>query len=370
MKTAIIWDERYIDHDIGKQVYAIDKDVEMTSGLAFENPYRIKLVYELLEKTGFIDKLTEYTPELAAEEDLLKVHSKQMIEKVKGASKNKTNTAVGEAAVSAPGSYEIALLSAGGAKKAVDVVFEEKDVKQSYALIRPPGHHATRNSPMGFCLFNNVAIAAEYAKEKFGLERIMILDWDVHHGNGTQDIFYDDPSVLFVSIHQDKNYPLQGGEIYETGELEGEGCNINIPLVPGCGDVEYVKVIEEIVVPAVNVYQPQLIFVSAGQDANMYDPLSRMTVTREGFRKMMAKVRDLAAVHCESRLVVIQEGGYSLPYFPLATFGVIEGLLNESYQWEADIEKLLPFADFKPDIDPIIDEVKRTFPTIFKERIV
>lgn len=370
MKTALIWDERYKDHDIGKQVYAIDKDVEMTSGLAFENPYRIKLVYELLEKTGLIDKLTEYTPEFAAEEDLLKVHTKQMIEKVKGASKNKTNTAVGEAAVSVPGSYEIALLSAGGAKKAVDVVFEEKDVKQSYALIRPPGHHATRNSPMGFCLFNNVAVAAEYAKEKFGLERIMILDWDVHHGNGTQDIFYDDPSVLFISIHQDKNYPLQGGEICETGELEGEGCNINIPLVPGCGDVEYVRVIEEIVVPAVNVYKPQLIFVSAGQDANMYDPLSRMTVTREGFRKMMAKVRCLAAVHCESRLVVIQEGGYSLPYFPLATFGVIEGLLNESYQWKADIEKLLPFADFKPDIDPIIDDVKRTFPTIFKERNV
>lgn len=367
MKTALIWDEKYSEHDIGKQKYVLSKELEMNSGLAFENPYRLNLVHELLEKTQLINKMVAYKPEFAREEDLLKVHTTEMVEKVKEASKNKVNIEVGEAAVSSPGAYEIALLSAGGAKKAIDVVFEEQDVKQSYALIRPPGHHATRTSPMGFCLFNNVAVAVEYAKEKFGMERVLVLDWDVHHGNGTQDIFYHDPSVLFISIHQDKNYPLEGGEIAETGENDGKGFNINIPLIPGCGDQEYIKVIDQIITPAVNAFKPQLIIISAGQDANLYDPLSRMMVTREGFRTMVTKVRELAAVHCADRLVIIQEGGYSLPYFPIATLGVIEGLLDENYPWQADIEKLLPYSGFKPVIDPILAEVKKAFPAIFKE---
>lgn len=220
---------------------------------------------------------------------------------------------------------------------------------------------------MGFCLFNNVAVAVEYAKEKYGLERILVLDWDVHHGNGTQDIFYQDQSVLFISIHQDKNYPLEGGEVSEIGELEGEGFNINVPLMPGCGDYEYTEVIDQIVAPAVRAYQPQLIIVSAGQDANIYDPLSRMMVTREGFKAMTAKIRELAAEHCNSRLVIIQEGGYSLPYFPIATLGVIEGLLNERYQWKAGIEELLPYSGFRPDISPVLEDVKQKFPAIFKE---
>lgn len=367
MKTALIWDERYQQHDIGKQQYNFGDNSEMYSGLAFENPYRINLVHEVLEKTGLIQKMKSYQSDFATEKDLLRVHTEEMVERVKEASKSDTNTVVGEAAVSSPGSYEIALLSAGGAKKAVDVIFEEEDIEQSYALIRPPGHHATRNSPMGFCLFNNVAVAVEHAKETYGLERVLVLDWDVHHGNGTQDIFYEDPSVLFISIHQDKNYPLEGGEVSEIGELAGEGFNINVPLMPGCGNHEYTEVIDQIVAPAVKAYQPQLIIVSAGQDANIYDPLSRMMVTREGFKSMTAKMRELAAEHCERKLVVIQEGGYSLPYFPIATLGVVEGLLNESYPWQADIEELLPYSGFKPDIAPVLEDVKKAFPAIFKE---
>ncbi len=367
MRTALIWDERYKEHDIGKQKYISIDEFEMDSGLAFENPYRLSLAHELLEKTGLLNEMVSYKPDFATDEDLLKVHTTEMVEKVRNASKNKTNTEVGEAAISSPGSYEIALLSAGGAKKAIDVVFEEQDIKQSYALIRPPGHHATRTSPMGFCLFNNVAIAVEYAKEKFSLERILVLDWDVHHGNGTQDIFYQDPSVFFISIHQDKNYPLEGGEITETGELSGKGFNMNIPLIPGCGDQEYMEVIDQVVTPAVQTFKPQLIIVSAGQDANIYDPLSRMMVTREGFKKMTVKTKELAAIHCDSRLVIVQEGGYSLPYFPIATLGVVEGLLEKSLSWQAEIEKLLPNSDFNPVIDPILNEIRKMFPTIFKE---
>lgn len=366
MKTGFIWDDRYKHHDVGKQKYVIDQDVFMTSDLAFENPSRINLVYELLEKSGFVEKMVRFSPAPANERDLLKVHTNEMIEKVKQGSKNRSYTEVGEAALTSFGSYEIALLSAGGAKKAVDVVFTEENINQSFALIRPPGHHATRTSPMGFCLFNNVAIAVEHAKATYGIERILVLDWDVHHGNGTQDIFYEDPSVLFISIHQDKNYPLHGGEIVETGNLQGEGFNINIPLIPGCGDEEYLRVIDEIIEPAVKFFKPELILISAGQDANIYDPLSRMMVTRNGFKLMTKKIKELAAEYCYQRLIVIQEGGYSLPYFPLATFGVVEGLLSEDYKWEADIEKLIPFVNFHPNIDPILTEIKKTFPSIFK----
>lgn len=365
MTTALIWDERYSTHDLGKQQYVFENGAQMDSGLSFENPERIKLVYELLQNAGFLNKMKQFLPYAATEADLLKVHSSTMIDKVKKQQNTKVITQVGEAALMSDGSYDAALLSAGGAMKAIDVLFQEEAVKQSYALIRPPGHHATRNSPMGFCLFNNVAVAATHAKDTFGAEKVLILDWDVHHGNGTQDIFYEDPSVCFISIHQDKNYPLIGGEISETGKNEGKGFNINIPLIPGCGDHEYIRVVEEIVAPVVQSFKPDLILVSAGQDPNLYDPLSRMMVTRNGFRMMMEKMRELATIHCDGKLAVFQEGGYSLPYFPIATLGVVEGLLNESFLWQADIEMIVPFNGFNLNIDNILDDVKKAFPNVF-----
>lgn len=365
MNTAFIWDERYSDHDLGKQKYDFDNGNYMESGLAFENPERLKLTHQLLNNVNFLNKMKAFAPHFATEEDVLSAHSEEMLRRVKEQKEVTSPVEVGEAALMSSDSYQTALLSAGGAMKAIDVLFEESDISQSYAFIRPPGHHATRNSPMGFCVFNNVAIAAEHAKKQYGVEKVLILDWDVHHGNGTQDIFYEDNQVFFISIHQDKNYPVYGGEIEETGANKGKGFNMNIPLVPGCGDEEYTHIIDTIVAPAVESFQPDLILVSAGQDPNLYDPLSRMMVTRDGFRAMMQKVKHLAKEHCDGKLAVFQEGGYSLPYFPLATLGVFEGLLDSKVDMETDIEKLLPYTAFRPAIDAILQEVKQTFPKIY-----
>ncbi len=366
MTTAFIWDERYNKHDLGKQKYDFENGTFMESGLAFENPERLKLTHQLLDYTNLLHEMKAFSPYFATEEAILRAHSADMLERVKKHKNIQVPTEVGEAALMSTDSYDTALLSAGGAMKAVDVLFEEPDITQSYALIRPPGHHATHNSPMGFCVFNNIAIAAEHARKYHGTNKILILDWDVHHGNGTQDIFYEDNHVFFISIHQDKNYPLYGGEIQETGDGVGEGFNLNIPLVPGCGDDEYMHILETIVEPAVASFEPDLIFISAGQDPNLYDPLSRMMVTRDGFRRMMQKMKTIAKTYCNGKLAVFQEGGYSLPYFPLATLGVFEGLLDTSVPIQTDIEKLLPFTAFHPEIDPILQEVKQTFPEIYQ----
>lgn len=365
MKTALIWNETHTLHNLGMQKYTFSSESDVESGIAFENPRRINLVYELLEHTGLLNKMKVYKPYKAQEVDILKVHSERLLKNIKNVKNVKKPTEIGESVFISQGSYEASLLSAGGAMKAIDVLFEDKGIEQSYALIRPPGHHATYDSSMGFCIFNNVAVAASHAQDNYGVEKIFIIDWDVHHGNGTQDIFYENKNVFFTSIHQDKNYPIYGGEITEIGQGSGKGFNLNVPLMPGCGNKEYLRVLEEIIKPAVKSFQPDLILVSAGQDSNLYDPLSRMMVTREGFNLMMKKVRQLASQYCDGKLAVFQEGGYSLPYFPIATLGLVEGLLNQKVDWEADIEKQIPYNAFHPNIDYLLSNIKNNFSSIY-----
>nr|WP_318036021.1 hypothetical protein [Halobacillus shinanisalinarum] len=179
---------------------------------------------------------------------------------------------------------------------------------------------------MGFCLFNNAAIAANYAKEKYGLNRIMILDWDVHHGNGTESAFYSDPDVLFVSIHQEYVFPAGRGLHEHTGEEEGQGYNVNIPLPAGTGDDGYLYAFEKIVVPIAEQFDPELIIVSAGQDPSRFDPLGRMLMTADGFGKMTSIVKKMAERHCNGRLIALHEGGYSTSYVPFCTLRIIEEL--------------------------------------------
>jgi acetoin utilization deacetylase AcuC-like enzyme len=193
---------------------------------------------------------------------------------------------------------------------------------------------------MGFCVFNNVAIAARYAQKVYGAARVLIADWDVHHGNGTQTVFYHDPTVLFVSLHEAGYYPLESGRAEELGTGNGNGYTINLPLPSATGDAGYRHAFEQVVLPALRAFAPQLILVSAGQDANAFDPLGRMRVQRSGFRYMAAALRELAQECCTGRLVVLQEGGYSLPYLPIATLGVLEGLTG----WDAPFDDPHPFA--------------------------
>ncbi|AMA72413.1 MULTISPECIES: class II histone deacetylase [Aneurinibacillus] len=323
---GFVFHEDYVKHDTGEQVYVVGGNETLNVGLEFENHFRVRYIKEMLEKSGLLAKMKTFVPEPATDRDLLRVHTQRHIDNMKETAR-KGLRVFGPEAYGCPVSEEIARLSAGGAMKAVDIAMDN-EVKQAYALIRPPGHHATSDQAMGFCLYNNVAIAARYALDVYGLERVAIVDWDVHHGNGTQDIFYHDKNVLFISVHEDSYFPANTGKIEEVGEGEGEGYNVNIPLPSGTGNAGYQYAFEQLVLPILEKYEPQLLLISAGQDPNCMDPLSRMVVTREGFRYMAKVVRELAERICDGRLVILQEGGYSLPYLPIATLGVIEGLMD------------------------------------------
>lgn len=324
--TGFVFHEDYRKHDTGEQIYTVEKQM-LNVGLEFENHLRVHLIREMLEKSGLLANMTPFVPQPAAEADLLRVHTQRHVSQMKEIA-HTGQRVFGPEAYGCPVSEEIARLSAGGALKAVDIAMNDEEIMQAYALIRPPGHHAGTDQAMGFCLYNNVAIAARYALEVYGLERVAIVDWDVHHGNGTQEIFYQDQNVLFISIHEAGYFPLDSGNAEEVGEGEGEGCNINIPLPPATGDEGYRYTFEQLVLPILEEYKPQLLLVSAGQDPCGLDPLSRMMVMRPGFRYMATALRELAEKVCEGRLAVLQEGGYSLPYLPIATLGVMEGLMD------------------------------------------
>jgi acetoin utilization deacetylase AcuC-like enzyme len=232
----------------------------------------------------------------------------------------------GEAGEETPfgrGSYEIALLAAGGCLTAVDAVLDGK-VDNAYALVRPPGHHAERDRGRGFCIFGNVALAAMHAREARGLSRVAIVDWDVHHGNGTEHAFYSDPTVLTISIHQDNNYPPGSGAIADAGSGAGAGYNINVPLPPGSGVGAYVAAFEHVVAPALRAFRPELILVASGLDASAMDPLASMMMTSDGYRKLTQIVLAAARDVCDGRVVACHEGGYSPAYVPYCGLAIME----------------------------------------------
>jgi acetoin utilization deacetylase AcuC-like enzyme len=209
-----------------------------------------------------------------------------------------------------PDSVEVAALAAGAGIAAVDAALDGS-VARSFVLPRPPGHHATPQRGMGFCIFNTIAVAAAYALER-GVSRVMIIDWDVHHGNGTQDAFYDSDQVLFVSLHQSPLYPGSGAAS-ERGAGRGSGFTRNVPLRAGGGDDVYRAAFDEVVVPAAAAYQPELVLISAGFDAHVADPLANMRVTEAGFTGMARRAREIAETYAEGRMIAFLEGGYDPP---------------------------------------------------------
>ncbi len=233
------------------------------------------------------------------------------------------------------GSCEVALKAAGGALAGVDSLLSPSASRPDslFALIRPPGHHATPDQAMGFCLFNNAAIAARYAQERHGVERVAILDWDVHHGNGTQDAFWDDPSVLVISLHQWPLYPGTGW-LAETGTGDGEGATVNLPMPPGCGDREYLEAMGVVVEPTLEAFDPGLLIVSAGQDGHFADPLSSEAITAAGYNRLAGRSASIAR-RLGIGLLAVHEGGYNLATLPgldraiLAGFGGYPADLDE-----------------------------------------
>jgi len=293
-----------------------------------ENAERIDAVVDHLTTGPDRERLTVLEARRADEEDIARVHTRAHIDLVNDFSAAGPTWIDGDTVVS-PGTYEVAMRAAGAAMVAVDEVCgrgasgSERSPDSLFALIRPPGHHATADRAMGFCMFNQAAVAARYAQEVLGVERVAILDWDVHHGNGTQDIFEADPSVLFISLHQWPLYPGTGW-LEEVGTGDGRGQTVNLPMPPGSGDREHVDAIERVVLPIMSDFDPGLVIVSAGQDGHIADPLSSQSLTVAGYNELAARTADFAAARGIG-IVAVHEGGYNPETLPLLDYAILAG---------------------------------------------
>jgi acetoin utilization deacetylase AcuC-like enzyme len=280
-------------------------------------------LHNLLVASGMTDALVPLPVEPATRQQLEAVHTPEYVARIKVESEAGGGMA-GEVTPFGPGGYAIAALAAGGCIGAVDAVLEGK-VDNAYALVRPAGHHAMPEAGRGFCIFTNTAIAARHAQQAHGIERIAIVDWDVHHGNGPQAVFWDDPSVLSISLHQANWYPRDEGEADELG-ADGKGTNVNVPLPPGSGIGAYRYAFERVVLPAIRRHDPGLVIVSCGFDASGMDPSGRMLLTSADFAALTSMCREAAEELCKGRLVLCHEGGYSPLYVPFCGLAVIEEL--------------------------------------------
>jgi acetoin utilization deacetylase AcuC-like enzyme len=243
-------------------------------------------------------------------------------------------------------SYDLALLGAGSALSALALVMAGQ-ARNAHAMLRHSGHHASRDQGYGFCVFNNVAVAARAAQEEHGLGRVAILDIDAHHGNGTESIFYRDPDVLTISVHQDRLFPIETGGLDAQGEGDGLGRNLNVNLLGGTGDGGYLDALDRVVAPAIRAFAPELILVACGVDASPYDPMAQLAVTASAFGVIGDRLRELAEEVCAGRLVTVQEGGYSHQYAPFCWLALIEGMAVVEERHEDPFEPFLAGAGFR-----------------------
>ncbi len=304
MKTGIVKDWRYLEHWIGENHP--------------ESPKRLEAVYRAIEEDPDLASLPLIEPRLATEEELAFIHTPSYIESIRE-TEGRPRVYLDPDTCTSARSYEVARLAVGGVLEAVDQVMEGR-FENAFALVRPPGHHAEASRAAGFCIFNNVAIAAEHLLIKHGLQRILIVDWDLHHGNGTQHAFYAREDVLYFSTHQFPHYPGTGFW-NEVGTGKGEGYTINVPLAPGKTDQDYLFIFERLLSPIMAAYKPEFILVSAGFDIYADDPLGGMEVTATGFSGLTQALMSMAPPSSQSRLLLTLEGGYNLR-------GLEEGVKN------------------------------------------
>lgn len=323
-----------------------------------ENAGRVEAILRLLDEYQVLGEMESITPQAAMVEQLTRVHTKSMVEMVRQACSQNWQRMDADTYVTST-SYDLARLAAGSAAAAVDKIMSG-EAKTGIALLRPPGHHAERNRVGGFCLFNNVAVAARQAQIVHGAKRVMILDFDVHHGNGTQDIFYDDPDVLFISLHlyiAGFFYPGTGAAD-ETGSGSGKGATLNVPMPLGVGDEGYLQAYTELIRLKVEAFQPELILISAGYDAHWADPLTPSDTTGlslTGYTNMVREILDIAEGYSQGRVLFILEGGY---YFPALAHGVLNTIYALLGRDEI-IDPLGPAPEEGRDISQLLRSLRR-----------
>ncbi len=312
-----------------------------------ERPERLAALAEALDP--FRERVRVVSALPADPEELARVHARPMIDAL-AATRDRPPGQIDGDTYHTPESYAVACLAAGGASDLVRRVMRG-EVTRGLAAIRPPGHHAEADRAMGFCLFNNVAVAVRAVQAEFTSARVLVFDWDVHHGNGTQHIFESDRDVLYISTHQFPFYPGTG-DFAEEGEGPGTGTTINIPMPAGCGDSEYLGVVERIVTPAAIGFAPDLIVVSCGFDAHRIDPLASMELTQSGYRGMATILRRLADMLCEGRIVYVLEGGYAATGLREGTSAVLESLVARPADEATDARVTLAMPPDAPSTGP------------------
>ena len=326
MTTGYVWHELYGWHDTGTNAGLLPGSLVMQPYLHFESPESKQRFHSLVEVSGLAEHLTRIVPTAATDEDILRVHTPEHLARIKAESASMRGGDAGDG-TSPFGhqGFEIAALAAGGASAALDAVLDGT-VDNAYALVRPPGHHARPETGMGFCIFANASIAIRRAQARTPDLRVATVDWDVHHGNGTQAAFWTDPSVLTISLHQDDLFPRGSGTVAERGEGAGDGYAINLPLPAGTGNGGYLEAMTGVVAPALRRFRPDVIVVPSGFDASCFDPLGRMSVTATGYRDMTRILMDVADEVCAGRIMMTHEGGYSPTYVPLCGVSVLSEL--------------------------------------------
>jgi acetoin utilization deacetylase AcuC-like enzyme len=345
-KTAVIFSPKYYQHNPSR------KHPESARRLH-------AIIHEL--RAGRISNNGNWQfvkPEKAGVEDVEQIHGREYIKLVEAICKSGGGLLDSGDTAASPESFEVALYAVGGTLKAVNLVMEKK-FENAFALVRPPGHHAGKFRACGFCIFNNVAIAAKYLINKFRLERILILDIDAHHGNGTQEAFYKTNKVLYISLHEDPRDFPRTGFIDEIGENEGLGYNVNIPLPFGTGDQIYLKAMKEIVKPVISQYKPQFMLMSAGLDCHYTDPVANLSVSVSCYQEIYEMIVKLAVEMCEGRLVSVLEGGYSLNFVGKIVAAAI-AKMSASFYTSSDNDAPTPKKRVRTEGENVLKKVEKT----------
>ena len=357
--TGWVTSEYYYWHDTQNWCGFLEPSTTLQPGLHFENPETKRRIQNLVQVSGLDEHLRALKPQPVNDEIIRLVHPQTHIDHIRGVCESGGGDSGSLTAVG-PASLEIANLAVGGVLAAIDALYSNI-INNAYILCRPPGHHALPNLAMGFCVYANAAIGIKYAQQQYGVGKVVTLDWDVHHGNGTEAIFIDDPNTLTISMHQDNLYPPDSGNINQPA---GGISNINIPLPAGSGSGAYRSAFEKIVMPAIDRFQPDLVVIPSGFDSCALDPLGRQMLTSDDYRWMTKQLMFMAEKYCKGKLLACHEGGYSATYAPYCGIAVLEELSGASKFFEDPYKNIVSNyggQDLSYDQEKAIERVENAY---------